>query len=133
MKRPMGRQPAFLISLKGMDAAGYETACQFREQLIQRASFRSRELPASCPSREERDAFRKLPRGDMTEGMLTGSLALFFCPKEEHDLGKAVILIDEYDVPPAEACDYGCHDRMIVRIRNQLQQAWKAAAWSLPG
>ena len=42
----MGKQPAFLISLKGMDAAGYETACQFREQLIQRAAFRNRELPA---------------------------------------------------------------------------------------
>ncbi|MBP0979471.1 MAG: AAA family ATPase, partial [Oscillospiraceae bacterium] len=43
----------------------------------------------------------------------------------KHYNQKAIILIDEYDVPLAKAFDYNYYDQMVVLIRNILHQALK--------
>ena len=122
----MGQYPVISISLKGIDATSYETAYQMMEQLIQKVAFQNKVLLDSpYLSRDEKNAFQKLSRGDMTEGTLIGSLNLLSYLMEEHYHKKAIILIDEYDVPLAKASDHGYYNDMIVLIRNLLQQALK--------
>lgn len=133
-ERYMGKFPVISISLKSADGADYETACALLSSIIGNEAMRFYELSDSNKiTDEEKKAYRQLITVDttgqsvfaMSDAVLMGSLKTLSVLLEKHFGSKAVILIDEYDVPLAKAYERGYYDRMIILIRNMLEQALK--------
>ena len=61
----------------------------------------------------------------MTDGVLTDSLKTLSLLLEKHYGQKAILLIDEYDVPLDKAFQAGYYDEMVSLIRNLLGNALK--------
>ena len=82
---------------------------------------------------EEKEVYRQLIAVDQTGQniyamsvvVLLGSLKTLSILLEKHYGRKAVILIDESDVPLAKANEQGYYGQMIVLIRNMFEQALK--------
>lgn len=133
-ERYMGKFPVISISLKSANGADYETACALLSSIIGNEAMRFYELSDSNKiTDEEKKAYRQLITVDttgqsvfaMSDAVLMGSLKTLSVLLEKHFGSKAVILIDEYDVPLAKAYERGYYDRMIILIRNMLEQALK--------
>lgn len=122
----MGKHPVLFLSLKDIDAWTFETAYAMAVMLVNEEAGRHRYLLESGHlAPDEKQAFSKLLERDMDQAAFCGSLRLLSRLLEKHYGQKAVILIDEYDVPLARAHAQGYYDQMIVLIRSFFQQALK--------
>ena len=114
------------ISLKGIDANSFVTARELTVQMINGEARRFQHLLDSDRlTSYDKEAFTALLRTDMTEAVLCGSLKVLSELLEKHYGRKAVLLIDEYDVPLSRAYSQGYYDQMLVLIRNLFHQALK--------
>lgn len=122
----MGKFPVISISLKGIDAASFETA---REMAIQVINEEARHFQYLLDSDQltdhDKSSYTALLLTDMSDSVLSSSLRILSELLEKHHHSKVVLLIDEYDVPLVKAFDQGYYDEMIVLIRNLFQQALK--------
>ena len=125
-KEYMGKYPVISISLKGINAATYETAFDFAVQLMQRTAEEFQFLSDSeYLSEHDKSVYRELLDSNMSETVFCGGLKILSKLLEKHYRLKVILLIDEYDVPLAKAFENGYYDQMIFLIRNLLEQALK--------
>ncbi len=122
----MGKYPVVFVSLKGVDAANFTRAREQMGSVIARAAERLDFLVHSEKlTDKDKDSFRALQYYSMSEQAMTDSLWTFCRLLEKHYGRKAVLLIDEYDVPLQKAFYAGYYDEMVGLIRNMFAQALK--------
>lgn len=130
----MGQYPVISITLKSVDAGNYQTA---RGMLCSVIGHEAMRFPFLKDSRQltidEKNLYQQLVtlggRGEsafiMSDEVLAGSLRVLCSLLHKHYGQKAVLLIDEYDVPLDKAQRGGYYDEMISLVRNLLGQALK--------
>lgn len=133
-KEYMGAFPVVFISLKDISGKDYPTARNMLCSVIGRAALQFEYLLDS-PKLSERDKslFTQLIQVndcgqssfDMSDEVLVSSLNLLCCLLHKHYGTKAVLLIDEYDVPLDKAQHGGYYNEMILLLRNLFSQALK--------
>jgi len=122
----MGKYPVISVSLKGIDARSYETAYQMAVQVIIEAAAKFYFLLDSEKLNDHDKAeYKDLLDKNMNEGTFGNSLRQLSGMLEKHYGTKAVLLIDEYDVPLAKAHANRYYDQMISLIRSLLGEALK--------
>ncbi len=122
----MGKYPVIFVSLKGINAATYETAFAFAVQIMKEVAATMQFLLESEQlSDYDKLEYQKLLDDTMSEAIFCSSLKRLSILLEKHYRRKVILLIDEYDVPLAKAFENGYYDQMIFLIRNLLEQALK--------
>ena len=130
----MGKFPVISISLKNVDGLDFKAALTALKNIIGKEAMRFPFLLESgCLSDAEKASYQRLIRigttsesiYDMTDAMLTGSLQTLSQLLEKHYGQKAILLIDEYDVPLDKAFQKGYYDEMVNLIRNLFDNALK--------
>lgn len=130
----MGQFPVISISLKGTGASDFETARALICSVIGNEALRFLFLLDSDRlSEQEKEMYRKLvnvapdspDNFEMSDDVLMRSLRTLSELLQRHFEKKAIILIDEYDVPLAKANEEGYYERMTMLIRNLFEQALK--------
>lgn len=122
----MGKHPVISISLKGINAASYETAFELTVKTIKGAVQKAGFLKMSDKlDEDEKKEYRAILDENMSEATLFWSLKNLSELLEKHYETKVILLIDEYDVPLAKAFENGYYDKMVFLIRNLLEQTLK--------
>ncbi len=122
----MGQYPVISLSLKGVDGPDYEIARQMTVNAIVDVSDEFDFLPGSEKlNQNKRNAYRRLLDTHMDDGTLRDSLKTLCHLLEKHFGKRVILLIDEYDVPLANAHLHGYYDQMISLIRALLGAALK--------
>lgn len=125
-QRYMGRFPVISISLKGVGADDFRTARGLIAREISREARRFLYLLESDRlAVEEKELFSRSLRQDMEDEDLCDSLRDLSGSLQKHHGQKAIILIDEYDVPLAKADEKGYYGQMITLIRNLFDRTFK--------
>lgn len=130
----MGRFPVISISLKSVNGADYETARALMCSVVGNEAIKFYDiLSGQRLSDREKEVYDQLITVDktgqgiysMSDAVLMGSLKTLSSLLEKHYGRKAVVLIDEYDVPLEKANEQGYYDRMMLLIRNMFEQVLK--------
>ena len=112
----MGKYPVISISLKGINAATYEDAFDFAVPIMQRTAEEFQFLSDSeYLSEHDKSVYRELLDSNMSETVFCGGLKILSKLLEKHYRLKVILLIDEYDVPLAEAFENGYYEQMIFQ------------------
>jgi hypothetical protein len=121
----MGKFPVISISLKDVSALTFEEACNSMKSIIGKEAMKFRYLLDSEKlSVEEKELYRQLIQigsksmFEMEMGVLEKSMQTLSELLHKHHNCKAIILIDEYDVPLDKAFQAGYYNEMIVLVRN---------------
>ncbi len=130
----MGQYPVVFISLKTVEGKDYEDArmelCSVIGNEASRFDFL---LDSPNLSELDKEQYRQLIRMDLmgdgkfaiAQGALTQSLYTLTGLLHKHYHKKAIVLIDEYDVPLAKANDGAYYREMIRTIRAMFHAALK--------
>lgn len=128
----MGKFPVISISLKEVSGGSLETARTMLCGVVESEASRFYELMASDVFTEnDREKYRqilalgRMENRAMEDAVLMGSLKTLSGLLKKYYGQKAVILIDEYDVPLAKAFEGGYYDQMTDLFRNLLGAALK--------
>ena len=122
----MGQFPVLSISLKSINADSYEKARALFIRLINTEARRLQFLLASTKLTEiDKELLRQLLDNNMTEDTLIYSLRELTELLYKHYGKNTLILIDEYDVPLAKAHEQGYYDKMVLLLRNFLENTLK--------
>ena len=122
----MGAYPVISLSLKGINAATYDTAFQLAVQMMKEAAGAVQFLLESDGLSEyDKSEYQELLDTHMSEAIFCSGLKKLSRLLEKHYGTKVILLIDEYDVPLAKAFENGYYDQMVFLIRNLLEQALK--------
>ena len=127
----MGKYPVIFLSLKGIDGLSFEAAKYRLTELIGVEAERFAFLADSEKLMEnERSKYRAIihlvnGKYSMDEDMLVSSLQTLSQLLCRHYGQKAMILIDEYDVPLDKAFQHGYYKEMVSLIRGLFGQALK--------
>lgn len=122
----LGKFPVIFISLKDVDGLDFENACGSLRTLLRREVRRlgfladSRSIPES-----EKSAFRRFLAEQDTREDMQDSLKMLPSLLYQHYGQKAIILIDEYDVPLDKAFQNGYYREMLALLRSMLGAALK--------
>ena len=128
----MGKYPVIFLSLKGIDGLSFEAAKYRLTELIgveaERFAFLADSEKLTENERSKYRAIIHLVNGkySMDEDMLVSSLQTLSQLLCRHYGQKAMILIDEYDVPLDKAFQHGYYKEMVSLIRGLFGQALKA-------
>ena len=120
----MGKYPVIFLSLKGVDGLDFTTARRMLCAILKNEFDRHYYLKTSdALTDEDRTLFIKMLQGsdDNIEDSIRMLSKLLF----KHFGQKAVILIDEYDVPLDKAFQNGYYKEMVSLIRGLFGQALK--------
>lgn len=124
--RYMGRYPVISISLKGVEAENYNTACEMFSRLILNEAMRFSILKDSdVLDAEDKRQYMDLITGTLNIPNLVYSILTLSRLLHKHYGEQVVVLIDEYDVPLAKANDRGYYDEMVLLLRNMLGNVLK--------
>ena len=130
----MGKFPVISISLKSVDGRNFDSALAALKTVIGDEARRFDFLRTSSRlSENEKESYARLIKtgsGEdglyaMTENMAASSLKTLSLLLEKHYGQKAILLIDEYDVPLDKAFQAGYYDEMVSLIRNLLGNVLK--------
>ena len=127
----MGKFPVISISLKSVDGLSYEAAVTALRRAIGNEACRFGFLTESERlGQNDKELYMGLTAVKdgkylMTDGVLTDSLKTLSLLLEKHYGQKAILLIDEYDVPLDKAFQAGYYDEMVSLIRNLFGNALK--------
>ena len=122
----MGKYPVVFVSLKGVDGLTFETAYRALCDIIRNEALRLQYLSRSDRiSEEEKKSFKAILRDEYDDSDIRSSLKMLCALLEKHYGQKAILLIDEYDVPLDKAYQHGYYDRMIDVIRAMFGAALK--------
>ena len=122
------------ISLKGVDGRSFFSASAALRTIIGNEAMRFQFLKESEKlSNEEKEAYRRLIQigsGEgglyaMTEEVAAASLKVLSQLLAKHCGQKAILLVDEYDVPLDKAFQAGYYEEMVDLIRNLLGNVLK--------
>ena len=124
--RFMGQYPVVFISLKGVDGLDFETAYEALCQIIVDEAARLRFLVDSDKIADDEKKFlEKLINERYDASDIRKSLQMLCRLLEKHYGQKAILLIDEYDVPLDKAFYHGYYAQMIDIIRAMFGAALK--------
>lgn len=128
----MGKFPVISISLKNVSGNTFDNAMELFRSIMGKEALR---FPCLMDSENlletERRQYKALVHVDdrgvftMADSLLKDSLLLLSCCLQKHYGQKAIILIDEYDVPLDKAYQAGYYDEMVDFIRTFFGQALK--------
>lgn len=128
----MGKFPVISVSLKSVSGEDYESARAKLSTIIRKEALRFKFLLESDKIGEtEKKEYKALIGVDdegssvMSDAALINALLTLSQLLHEHYAQKAIILIDEYDVPLDRAYQYGYYDKMVNLIRDMFLQALK--------
>lgn len=122
----MGRYPVVFISLKDVNAKSYADAYDLLVGIINEEAERLHFLLESEKITEiEKIRLNSLLDEHMNMKTLSTSLRRLTSLLEKHYGEKAIVLIDEYDVPLAKAYENGYYDDMVLLIRNMFSNVLK--------
>lgn len=122
----MGKFPVLSISLKSINADSYEKARALFIRLLNAEARRLQYLLESTKLTEiDKELLRQLLANNMPEDTLIYSLRELTELLYKHYGRKTIILIDEYDVPLAKAHEQGYYDKMVLLLRNFLENTLK--------
>lgn len=131
-KAYMRQFPVISISLKDVTGITFEEARTSMRLLVGNEALRFQFLQSSenLTNREKQqyDALVSInQQGDftMSDSMLIDSIRLLSELLYKHYGKKAIILIDEYDVPLDKAHQLGYYDQMVMFIRSMFSKALK--------
>ena len=120
----MGKFPVVFVSLKGVDGLTFEDAYIMLKTIIRTEASRHYYLKTSEKvSTENKQIFEEILSGKYEE--MADSLRLLSQMLYQHYDQKAVLLIDEYDVPLDKAFQHGYYKEMVALIRSLFGQALK--------
>lgn len=123
-ERYMGKFPVVSISLKGVEGLTFEQARFMLRRILCTEALRHYYLKGSeCISSEEKLAFEAILSDQGEE--IADSLRLLSQLLYKHHGRKAILLIDEYDVPLEKAFQHGYYNEMAALIRSLFGQALK--------
>lgn len=122
----MGKFPIIFISLKDVDGLTYDLAIERFKTIIQEETTRLHSLlkddllsPFDRKKLSQMEN-RELPEKEIADSLKFLSRALYTCFGQ-----KAIILIDEYDVPLDKAFQHGYYEEMVSLMRGLFGQALK--------
>lgn len=127
----MGKYPVIFLSLKGVDGLTYEEAFEAFVRImgkeVNRVSFLADSDKLTQIEREQYKGLTIMKNGRLAfdKEKLVSSLQLLSQLLYKHYGKKAVILIDEYDVPLDKAFQNGYYNEMVPLIRGLFGQALK--------
>ncbi len=122
----MGRFPVVSVSLKGVEADSYEAARSMMVRVINREAKRLKSLlDGSRLSLDDQKMLASLMESNMDDAALNYSLYELTELLHNYYGLKAIILIDEYDIPLAKANAKGYYRQMGALIRSMFHQALK--------
>ena len=120
----MGRYPVIFLSFKGVDGLDFASAKRMLYAVLKDEFDRHYYLKASSAlTDEDRTQFGKMLQG--TDENIEDSIRMLSKLLFKHFGQKAVILIDEYDVPLDKAFQNGYYKEMVSLIRGLFGQALK--------
>ena len=124
--RFMGQYPVVFISLKGVDGLDFKTAYEALCQIIVDEAARLRFLVDSDKIADDEKKFlEKFINERYDASDIRKSLQMLCRLLEKHYGQKAILLIDEYDVPLDKAFYHGYYTQMIDVIRAMFGAALK--------
>ena len=131
----MGRFPVISITLKGINGADYPTARSLMCSVIGNEALRFYDLLINSGrlNEIEKKQYKQLIKVDtnntesfvMPDSVLMGSLKILSALLQKHYGERVIVLIDEYDVPLAKANEQNYYEKMIILMRNMLEQVLK--------
>lgn len=127
----MGKFPVISISLKSVDGLCFEAASGALRRVIGNEARQFRYLLESDQlNADDKELYRSLTAikdgmFTMTDELLVDSLRILSELLSKHFASKAILLIDEYDVPLDKAFQAGYYDEMVSLIRNLFGNALK--------
>ena len=120
----MGKYPVIFLSLKGVDGLDFTTARRMLWAILKNELDRHYYLKTSdALTDEDRTQFGKMLQE--TDENIEDSIRMLSKLLFKHFGQKAVILIDEYDVPLDKAFQNGYYKEMVSLIRGLFGQALK--------
>ena len=120
----MGKYPVIFLSLKGVDGLDFTTARRMLCAILKNEFDRHYYLKTSdALTDEDRTLFIKMLQGN--DENIEDSIRMLSKLLFKHFGQKAVILIDEYDVPLDKAFQNGYYKEMVSLIRGLFGQALK--------
>ena len=120
----MGKYPVIFLSLKGVDGLSFSKAKSMLKEIIKEEADRHYILQTSdFLTEQDKKLFEKILDG--TEETIENSLKTLSRLLYKHYHQKAVIIIDEYDVPLDKAFQNGYYKEMVSLIRGLFGQALK--------
>ena len=120
----MGKYPVIFLSLKGVDGLDFTTARRMLCSILKNELDRHYYLKTSdALTDEDRTLFTKMLQGSYDN--IEDSIRMLSQLLYKHFGQKAVILIDEYDVPLDKAFQNGYYKEMVSLIRGLFGQALK--------
>ncbi len=127
----MGKYPVIFLSLKGVDGLNFEEARKCMIEIVgteaERFQFLQNSERLSANEKDKYRALVALEKGHytMNETTLKYSLQVLSHLLYQHYGQKAILLIDEYDVPLDKAFQHGYYREMVSLIRGIFGQALK--------
>ena len=128
----MGKFPVISLTLKNVEGLNFESARKALKNTLGREAWRLSALAESSRlTEEEKNSYKALTvvddHGDfkMSDATMEKALLILTVLLEKHYGKKAVLLIDEYDVPLDKAFQYGYYDEMVSLIRNMFGNVLK--------
>ncbi len=123
----MEKYPVVYISLKDVDGSTFESAYDQLRTIICKEALRLSVLKTNTNiSEEQRISYRRITNQQDTVADIKNSLEMFSRLLEKHYGQKAIILIDEYDVPLDKAYANGYYPQMIEIIRAMFSASLKS-------
>ena len=120
----MGKYPVIFLSFKGVDGLDFASAKRMLYAVLKDEFDRHYYLKASSAlTDEDRTQFGRMLQG--TDENIEDSIRMLSKLLFKHFGQKAVILIDEYDVPLDKAFQNGYYKEMVSLIRGLFGQALK--------
>lgn len=125
-RKYMGQYPVISISLKGMKQPGYENAFnKFKDIIISEFEKHDNILSSNKLKPRQRKIFENIYNDKADNAVYNTALKLLSDCLYEVYGKKAIILIDEYDVPLENAYFNGFYDQMINLIRSVFESVLK--------
>ncbi len=122
----MGQFPVVSLSLRGVEAFDFQTACRMMARVINEEARRLQFLLESEWLTDiDKEAYYGLLKKDMDIDTLSCSIREFTEVLHKHYGKRVIVLIDEYDVPLAKANEYGYYDEMVMLVRSLFGTALK--------
>ncbi len=124
--RYMGKYPVVFISLKGVDGTNFEEAYErLRNVIFDECSRLKFLLDSSAIAEVDKYLIKRVLAREDSPSEIAASLKMLCGLLEKHYGQKAILLIDEYDVPLDKAFHHGYYAQMIDIIRAMFGAALK--------
>ena len=126
----MGQYPVIFLTLKSAKQRNFEAAYfKLREEISGEFKRHEKQLMSGDIPEDDRALFYEIASGKADREVYSGSLKILSRLLYQVTGKKAVILIDEYDVPLENAYFSGFYNEMIDFIRSLFESALKTNAY----